>query len=242
MLIVEVMIMDETTYYSVMKKDELAIPWTSDSDKVLDLIKKDKDALLLSMTGKEDEETSEWIEHGMIETYEQQTLDQLVDTKSDHNMYLDNAFTIMDDLDKKGDPKNSPYVGALYLSAALTKKMMVPEKMTWVLGIAAAYGAGYGGKITPADYGIASWNDEDDKFVAKLVEQPTEPPLWKKNPVRILFQPIGNNYYYQISKAFQDIMELLKLNAGTFKFRNIQIDHSLELIHMANELSKFYPK
>lgn len=234
--------MDETTYYSVMKKDELAIPWTDNEQQVLDLIKNDKDAMLLSMTGKEDKKTSEWIEHGMIETYEQETLDQLVDGETNKNMYLDNAFTVMDDLDKKGDSTNVPYVSALYLSAALSKKLMVPEKMTWILSIAVAYGVGVQGTINQADFGVANWNRDDNKFIKKLIEQPIDPPSWSRNPITLSFNPVGNMYYYQIAQAFQDVMELMKLNTGSFNFSKLQNDHSFELIHMAYELSKFYPK
>lgn len=234
--------MDETTYYSVMKKDELAIPWTSNSNEVLELLKNDKDAMLLSMTGKEDKKTREWIEHGMIETYEQETLDQLVDTKSNQNRYLDNAFTIMDNLDKLGNNNRAPYVSALYLSAALSRKLMVPEKMTWILGIAVTYGVGFSSRINPKDFGITNWNKDDDEFVQTLVKKPTDPPIYSRNKVTVLFQPVGNMYYYQIAMAFQDIMELMKLNSGEFKFDNLQNEHSFELIHMAYELSKFYPK
>ncbi|AKP66243.1 hypothetical protein [Companilactobacillus ginsenosidimutans] len=234
--------MQETTYYSVMKKDELALPWTNDAQQVLELLKNDKDAMLMSMTGKEDENTREWIEHGMIETFEQETLDQLVGSQKEKNMYLDNAFTIMDDLDKKGSDAHSPYVSALYLVAALSRKLMMPEKMTWILGMAVAYGVGFNGKINQADYGVASWNKDDAKFIEKLNELPTEPPIWSKNKVTIRFEPVGNMYYYQVAIAFQDIMELMKLNSGDFSFANLQNEHSFELIHMAYELAKFYPK
>lgn len=233
--------MEEKTYYSVMKKEELAIPWTNDSDKILKFLKNDKDAMLLSMTGKENEKTKEWVNHGMIETYEQETLDQLINSHSEKNKYLDNAFSIMDDLDSRGNPEQSPYTSALYLSAALTEKMKVPDKITWILGIAVAYGAGFSGKIDPSMFKIISWNDDDNAFIDKLLQTPIEPPKWNRNKVSLIFTPRGNMYYYEAAEAFQDIMELMKLNSGGFQIDRLQNKHSLELIHMAYELSKFYP-
>lgn len=234
--------MEETTYYSVMKKDELAIPWTSDSTKIVELLKQDRNAMLLSMKGQEDQQTKEWINHGMIETFEQETLDQLVNAETNKNIYLDNAFTIMDDLDQKGDPNHSPYISALYLAAALAKKMLVPDKMTWILDIAVTYGVGYGGKLDPKSFGISSWNQDDDAFIKKLIERPIEPPEWHRNKIDLKFAPISNMYYFQIAQAFQDVMELMKLNGGEFDFSRLQIPNSFELIHMTFELAKFYPR
>ncbi|WP_125772285.1 hypothetical protein [Companilactobacillus furfuricola] len=234
--------MEETTYYSVMKKDELAIPWISDSQKIVELLKQDRNAMLLSMTGRENQQTKECLDHGMIETYEQETLDQLVNADANKNIYLDNAFTIMDDLDQKGDPNHSPYISALYLAAALAKKMLAPAKMTWMLDLAVTYGVGYGGKLDPKDFGITSWNRDDQAFIKKLIEDPIEPPEWNRNKVSLIFTPISNMYYFQMAQAFQDVMELMKLIDGKFEFSRLQIPNSFELIHMTFELAKFYPR
>lgn len=234
--------MKETTYYSVMEKDELAIPWTADSKKIVELLKQDRNAMLLSMTGRENKKTKEWIDHGMIETYEQETLDQLVNAEANKNIYLNNAFAIIDDIDQKGDPNHSPYISALYLAAALAKKMLFPDKMTWILNLAVTYGVGYGGRLNPKDYGIPSWNQDDAAFIKKLIEPPIEPPVWNQNKIDLKFTPISNMYYFQMAQAFQDIMELMKLNTGDFDFSRLQINHSFELIHMTFELAKFYPR
>lgn len=234
--------MKQTTYYSVMKKDELAIPWTDNAQQVLDLIKQDKDALLLSMTGKENQKTREWVEHGMIETFEQQTLDQLVADQTSKNIYLGHAFSIMDDLDSRDNSGNVSYVGALYLAAALGQKMVLPGKMIWLLDIALAHGVGFTGEIKPSDFGILDWNQDDDEFVKTLVKEPMSAPKFTRNPLTIIFTPAVNNYYFLVARAFQDVLELLKLNQGGFDFSNLQNPHSYELIHMTYELARFYPR
>ncbi|MFD1471988.1 hypothetical protein [Companilactobacillus mishanensis] len=234
--------MEETTYYSAMKKDELAIPWTSDEGQVLDIIKQDGNALLMSMTGKENESSSKWVEHGMIQTYTQESLDEYIDTQSDSNFYLDNAFTLMDSLDKKSNNAKAPYVSAIYLASALAQKMKLPYKMTWVLYIAAAYGVGFLPKISVNEFEIQNWDQMDYAFIDKLAEETHDAPVYDKNKVTVIFRPDGNQFYFRTSQAFQDIMELLKLNSSGFEFGTLQIKHSYELIHMAFELSKFYPK
>lgn len=224
-----------------MKKDELAIPWTQNDKIILNMIKKDKDALLLTMAGKPANDARQWVDHGMIQTYEQESLDQLVGLNAQKNIYLDNAFAVIDELDRRGNIKNVPYVAALYLAAALSMKMQMPEKLTWVLNMAVAYGVGVDPNLDFADLEIANWRKTDDQFIQKLIEQPYLPPKWTKNPLTIKFYPIGNMYYYRTATLFQDVMELMKLNTAEFDFDKIQNKHSFELIHMTYELAKFYP-
>ncbi len=178
---------------------------------------------------------------GVITIYTQDLLENFINKQKNKSYYLQNAFFLIDDLDKRFKFKDAKYLRTIYLVAALSQKNAFTQKMNWLLNFAAIFDDMKDIKSLVKEYDLKEWSDFDYAFLEHLLTGPEEAPIWRKQKINIQFTSLRYQYYFEVAQSFQDIHELLKIDTNGLKLDKLQNEHSLELLHMNYELSKFFP-
>ncbi|WP_125567412.1 hypothetical protein [Companilactobacillus insicii] len=232
--------MTEITYYSILKNNQLCLPWSDDDKPAQKKLQDDKEAQLAALVGEE-MPVDKLFNTGVITIYTQDLLENFINKQKNKSYYLQNAFFLIDDLDKKFKFKDAKYLRTLYLVAALSQKNAFTQKMNWLLNFAAVFDNIADIKSLVNEYKIRDWSDFDYDFLNNLFTGSSEAPIWSRQKVNIQLSSLRYQYYFEVAQSFQDIRELLKVDDNQVKLDRLQNEHSLELLHMNYELSKFFP-
>ncbi|WP_125589234.1 hypothetical protein [Companilactobacillus jidongensis] len=232
--------MSNVTYYSVMKNDSLIQPWTKSSREIIQTLKLDSQGVLISLKGDAKTSLDDLIDIGKLSIYDQQTMDQFMNEKTCGDVYLDNAFTLIDDLEMKYGVKDTKYSFEIYLATALAKKMQISQKLSWIL--MTAFIATQSSKLADLvlDYPGDDWKQFDSSFFDKLLEKPYTPPFVEQDKHYETYFKSELFEYNLVAKAFQDLNELRKINNNRLSLKKLQNQHSFELIRMSFELLKYF--
>lgn len=232
--------MSNVTYYSVMKNDSLIQSWTKSSREVVQTLKRDSKGVLISLKGDSKYSLDDLIDVGKLGIYDQETMDDFMNEKTCGDVYLDNAFTLIDDLEIKYGIKDSKYSFEIYLATALAKKMQVSQKMSWIL--MTAFIATQSSKLADLvlDYPGKDWQQFDNEFFDKLLEKPYDQPFIDQNKYFTTYFKGELFEYNLVAKAFQDLNELRKMNNNRLSLNKLQNQHSFELVRMSFELLKYF--
>lgn len=232
--------MAEITYYSILKDNQLCLPWSSDDRKAQQQLKTDKEAQLAALVGEE-MPVDKLFNTGVITIYTQDLLENFINKRKNKSYYLQNAFFLIDDLDKKFKFKDAKYLRVIYLVAAMSQKNAFTQKMNWLLNFASIFDNMDDIKSLIKEYNLKCWSDFDYNFLEHILSGSPEAPVWAKQKINIQFSSLRYQYYFEVAQSFQDIKELLKIDDNHLKLDRLQNEHSLELLHMNYELSKFFP-
>lgn len=232
--------MSNVTYYSVMKNDSLIQPWTKSSREVIQTLKRDSKGVLISLKGNSRLSLDDLIDIGKLSIYDQETMDDFMNEKTCGDVYLDNAFTLIDDLELKYGIKDSKYSFEIYLATALAKKMQTSQKMSWIL--MTSFISTQSSKLANfvLDYPGNDWEQFDSEFFDKLLEKPYGAPFVEQNRIYSTYFGPELFKYNLVAKAFQDLNELRKMSNNTLSLNKLQNQHSFELIRMSFELLKYF--
>jgi len=229
-----------TKYYSILENNQLILPWSKDYEAAQKKIQGDKKAELATLT-----ESSLNVDtldsNNEITVYTQDLLEDFMDRQKNGSYYLDNAFFLIDDFDKRFKFKDSRYLRIIYLVAALSQKNSVTQKINWMLNFAAIFNNVDEIKDLVSSYGLKEWSDFDYKFMEELLKDPIVGPTWEKRRVTLHFSSIRYQQYFEAAQILQDVHELLNMTSGKIDLDRLQNEHSLELLHMSYELIKFFP-
>lgn len=232
--------MTEITYYSILKNNQLCLPWSDDDRPAQLKLQDDKEAQLAALVGQE-MPVDKLFNTGVITIYTQDLLENFINKQKNKSYYLQNAFFLIDDLDKRFKFKDAKYLRTIYLVAALSQKNAFTQKMNWLLNFAAIFDDMKDIKSLVKEYDLKEWSDFDYAFLEHLLTGSEEAPTWRKQKINIQFTSLRYQYYFEVAQSFQDIHELLKIDTNGLKLDKLQNEHSLELLHMNYELSKFFP-
>lgn len=232
--------MSNVTYYSVMKNDSLIQPWTKSSREIVQTLKRDSKGILISLKGDAKYSLDDLIDVGKLSIYDQETMDDFMNEKTCGDVYLDNAFTLIDDLEIKYGIKDSKYSFEIYLATALAKKMQISQKMSWIL--MTAFISTQSSKLSNLvlDYPGNDWEQFDSEFFDKLLEKPYDQPFVEQNRQFATYFKSELFEYNVVAKAFQDLNELRKMNNNRLSLNKLQNQHSFELVRMSFELLKYF--
>jgi len=231
--------MSNTTYYSVMRDDSLILNWTKQSREVVRTLKRDSKGTLVSLSGNSKTPLDQLIDIGDLKVYNQETMDDFMNEKTCGDVYLDNAFTLIDDLECKYSIEDSKYSFEIYLSTALAKKMHLSQKMSWMLMVAFLVIHDAKLKNVVLDYPGTDWKPFDGEFFDKLIEIPHDRPF-VNNLMKTEFKVEQFSTYNNVAKAFQDLVELSKIDSNDISLDRLQNSSSFELVRMSFELLKYF--
>ncbi|WP_125764609.1 hypothetical protein [Companilactobacillus hulinensis] len=231
--------MSNTTYYSVMRDDSLVLNWTKQSQEVVRILKRDNKGTLVSLSGNSKVSLDQLIDIGDMKVYNQETMDDFMNEKTCGDVYLDNAFTLIDDLECKYSIEDSKYSFEIYLSTVLAKKMHLSQKMSWMLMTSFLVSHDAKLKDVVFDYPGTDWKKFDSEFFDKLVEIPHDRPF-ENNLIRTEYNSEPFSTYNNVAKAFQDLVELSKIDSNDISLSKLQIQSSFELVRMSFELLKYF--
>jgi len=231
--------MSNTTYYSVMRDDSLVLNWTKQSQEVVRTLKRDSKGTLVSLSGNSKTPLDQLIDIGDLKVYNQETMDDFMNEKTCGDVYLDNAFTLIDDLECKYSIEDSKYSFEIYLSTALAKKMHLSQKMSWMLMVAFLVIHDAKLKNVVLDYPGTDWKPFDGEFFDKLIEIPHDRPF-VNNLMKTEFKVEQFSTYNNVAKAFQDLVELSKIDSNDISLDRLQNSSSFELVRMSFELLKYF--
>lgn len=227
-------------YYSILEDNQLILPWSKDYEAAQKKIQGDKKAELATLTeSRLNVDTLD--SNNEITVYTQDLLEDFMDKQKNGSYYLQNAFFLIDDFDKRFKFKDAKYLRTLYLVAALSQKNSVTQKSNWIISLVATLNSVDEIKDLVSAYGLKEWSDFDYKFVDKLLEDPKEGPTFDKRNITLHFSSIRYQQYFEVSQILQDVNELLNMVNGKIDLDKLQNEHSLELLHMSYELIKFFP-
>ncbi len=232
--------MTEITYYSILENNQLKLPWSNDDRLVQRHLENDKGAQLAALVGEE-MPVDKLFNTGVITIYTQDLLENFINKRKNKSYYLQNAFFLIDDLDKKFKFRGARYLRVIYLVAAMSQKNAFTQKMNWLLNFVSIFDDMDDIRSLIKEYNLKGWSDFDYNFLENLLKGPHEAPVWSKQKINLQFTSMRYQYYFEVAQSFQDINELLKVDDGHIKLDRLQNEHSLELLHMNYELSKFFP-
>lgn len=227
--------MPKKIYYSAMQHDKLIVPWQTDDRSILNVLKRYHDVILVKLKGDVTYSLDDLIDLGDLYVYKQQTLDDFMNEKTCGSVYLDNAFTLIDELE--GYPIKNDF-GPIYLATALAQKLKLSKKLSHILITAFITSLNHNLFDSLEDFYQNDWDEFDKKFLNKLVEEPYQAPSFGDREVKIQFKKYAG--YSLVAKAFQDLYQLNKIHEIKFSLANLQLKQSFELIQMALEMDNFF--
>ncbi|APX71292.1 hypothetical protein M5C72_11060 [Companilactobacillus allii] len=229
-----------TKYYSILEDNQLILPWSKDYEAAQKKIQGDEKAELATLT-KSGFNVDTLGSNNEITVYTQDLLEDFMDRQKNSSYYLDSAFFLIDDFEKRLKFNDAEYLRKLYLCAALAQKNAVTQKISWMINLAAVFDDIDKIKDLVSIYELKGWSDFDYKFMETLLENPMEGPTWDKRRVTLHFSSIRYQQYFEMAQIVQDIHELLNMTSGKIDLDKLQNEHSLELLHMSFQLIKFFP-
>jgi hypothetical protein len=182
---------------------------------VLDSIKNDQDSILVSLKGDSKISLDKVIDLGILSIYHQITLDNFMNNQTQKNLGLDSAFQLMDELEINFQ-NSDQYSYELYLATALAQELKLTPKMNWILMTAFIESNDPQASGMISHYNSRNWKKFDTDFYQKLLEKPSEAPVWNKNEVKIIFDKKYSEYH-KVSLALQDLNELSKVKTQTLE-------------------------
>ncbi|WP_125592556.1 hypothetical protein [Companilactobacillus baiquanensis] len=227
--------MSKKIYYSAMQHDKLIMPWQTDSKNILNALKRYKGVVLVKLMGDKKYSLDDLIDIGDLYVYKQETMDDFMNEKTCGSIYLDSAFTLIDQLENY-PLKND--LGAVYLATALAQKLKLSKKLTYLLIVAFISSLNHNLFDNIEDFYQTDWNDFDKRFLNKLIEEPYQAPNFDKQEIKIEFSKFTE--YSKAAKAFQDLYQLSKIHKIEFSLVDLQLKESFELIQMALEMKSFF--
>ncbi len=222
-----------------MKNDSLVLDWTTHSQDVVKTLKQDSKCILVSLSGNSSIPIDDLMDIGKLNIYEQETMDHFMNEKTCGDVYLDNAFTLIDDLEAQYNSDDSKYSFEIYLATALSKRMKLSQKMSWLLMTSFLVSRIPELKNVTFSYPGKDWSPFDSEFFDKLIEEPYEQPFTDQK-VETFFESKPLSTYNYVAKAFQDLTELSKIDKNDISLNNLQSSYSFGLIRMSFELLKYF--
>ncbi len=219
-----------------MKKDKLIMPWQTDDKSLLNVLKRNDDIVLVKLKGDAQYSLEDLVDVGELYIYEQESLNDFMNEKTCGSVYLDNAFSLIDQMDLKYPKKNDN--GLIYLATALAQKLNLSQKLSWILMTAFLTIRDQNLFDTVEDFYQEEWNDFDKRFFNKLIEEPYQPPIFNDPEIKVDFAKFKD--YQLTAKALQDLFELSRINQINFSLGKLQLNQSQELVKMALEMKKFF--
>lgn len=232
--------MSNKTYYSVMKNDSLILDWTTNSQDIVKTLKQEDKGVLVSLSGDSNISIDDLMDIGALKIYEQESMDEFMNEKTCGDVYLDNAFTLIDDLEAKYKVKDSKYSFEIYLATALSKKMKLSQKMSWLLMTAFLASRVPKLKSVVFNYPGKDWKPFDSEFFDKLIEKPYDQPFENGGNIEVYFESKPYSTYNYVARAFQDLAELCKVDKNNISLNNLQSSYSFKLIRMSFELLNYF--
>ncbi|WP_125713927.1 hypothetical protein [Companilactobacillus kedongensis] len=228
--------MPKKIYYSAMKNDKLVMPWQTDDKNILNVLKRNKDVVLVKLRGDAKYSLDDLVDVGELYIYDQQSLDDFMNEKTCGSIYLDNAFTLIDRLDMKYPQLND--TNLIYLATALAQKLNLSQKLSWMLMTSFITVKNHNLFDIIEDFYQDNWDDFDKRFFNKLIEEPYQPPNFSDSEIIVQF--VKYKDYQLVAKALQDLFELSKIDKTDFSLLELQLNQSQELVKMALEMKKFF--